>query len=306
MAARSNRQQRGKSRERSPLRPQRFSTSYGASGSQPPPSYTSTDGHRFQRTSANQRSQYLLPLRPTTSTKHGPTVFTRKGCLCFGGFVVFLIILAQAVVLIFFYDLPSKLDAYGKATARMREQRDAMMEQAKHLEGERRLLEQEEKDLRGERERWEKAREDRVPQGAFWDVIWPAEDCRAYGTREYRAVLQNIPEDWTDVDACMNMPIEIKGVRIRRPLRCERAADSPHIYGIWMVDWNQPDCKPWHHGITDKVLNLGKPSNWTSLTNANLRAAQTWDLESVVSNPGSWVSRIIQHKTGACCARPRL
>jgi hypothetical protein len=263
--------------------------------------------------------------------------------LCFGGFVVFLTILAQAVVLIFFYDLPSKLDAYGKATARMREQRDAMVEEAKHLENkrialqnenfrlgkerealesstrkmlvekgalesairrselERSRLEQEKqllegkrqslaqekeelreegKRLREERKKWEKAREDRVPQGAFWGVIRPAEDCRAYGTREYRATLQNIPEDWTNLDACMNMPVEIKGVSIRRPLQCEHL-DFSHIQAVWMVDWDQPDCKPWHNEITDTVSV--SPLYPTPLTNANFKGC---------TNPGSGTRRL--------------
>ena len=39
-----------------------------------------------------------------------------------GVILVFLIILAQTVTLSFFYDMPTKLDDYSKATARMREQ----------------------------------------------------------------------------------------------------------------------------------------------------------------------------------------
>ena len=196
---------------------------------------------------------------------------------------------------IFFYDLPTKLDDYSKATARMREQQDAMRREARHLESERialrgessrlekqRLafesatlemegerdalesairrseqersrLEREKEELREEREKWEKAREDRVPQGAFWDVVWPAWDCRAYGTREYWGILQNIPEDWTDLDACMNMPVEIEGVTLRRPYRCAHVEDSPYIHGYWMVEWGQPDCQPWHRNFHDKV-----------------------------------------------------
>ena len=35
--------------------------------------------------------------------------------------------------------------------------------------------------MRRDRELWEKVREDRVPQGTFWEIVWPAWDCRAYG-----------------------------------------------------------------------------------------------------------------------------
>ena len=118
---------------------------------------------------------------------------------------------------------------------------------------EREKLEQEEEKLRLEREWWERAREDRVPQGAFWEVVWPAWDCRAYGKREYWGALQNIPEGWTAMDACTNMPVEIKGVTVRRPDRCAFVEGSPHIHGYWMVDWDQPDCKPWYRDFHDAV-----------------------------------------------------
>ena len=121
------------------------------------------------------------------------------------------------------------------------------------MEDERHSLEQEKGEWKKERERWEKAREDRVPQGAFWDSLWPAPDCRAYGKREYRGALKNIPEDWTDMEACTNMPAEIKGAYVRRPDRCGYVEGSPHIHGFWMVDRDQVDCKPWHADITDKV-----------------------------------------------------
>ena len=107
--------------------------------------------------------------------------------------------------------------------------------------------------MREEREKWEKAREDRVPQGAFWDGVWPALDCYAYETREYWGTLQHIPKDWSDLDACMNMPVEIEGVTLRRPYRCARVEGSPYIHGYWMVEWDQPDCQPWHSDFHDKV-----------------------------------------------------
>jgi len=105
--------------------------------------------------------------------------------------------------------------------------------------------------MRREREFWAKVPEDRVPQGAFWEVVWPAWDCRAYGKREYWGMLQNIPEGWNAVDACMNMPVDIKDVTIRRPYRCKFVDGSPHIHGYWMVDWDQADCKPWYRDFHD-------------------------------------------------------
>ena len=285
------------------------------------------------------------------------------GCICLS--IILLVVLAQAGVFVFFYDLPSKLDDYNRATARMREQRGAMREEARHLDGkrialrgesnrlererlalesstremegekdalesairrseqersrlerekqllesERQLLEQEEESLREERERWEKAREDRVPQGAFWDPFWPAWDCRAYGKREYWGELKNIPQDWTAMDACTNMPVEIKGVTVRRPYRCGYVEGSPHIHGFWMVDWDQPDCKPRLQDLTDTVCSgtqlVNSPVS-TPLMKFDRRAARTRDPVVVVSKLGSWISTISQDKTGVYCARARL
>lgn len=138
--------------------------------------------------------------------------------------------------------------------AQMRVEKGAMQEEARHLEYERQSLEHERLVLKEEREKWEKAHDDsRIPQGAFWEVTWPRWECRGYGKREYWGILRNIPQDRNDLDACMNMPVQIKGVTIKRPERCLYEEGSPHVHGFWMVDWDQPDCKPWHRDLTDKV-----------------------------------------------------
>lgn len=112
--------------------------------------------------------------------------------------------------------------------------------------------ERERKVMAHERELWEEAKDALLPRGAFWDVVWPAWDCLAYGKREYWGALRNIPNDWDATAACMNMPVEIKGVKIRRPDRCE-SHSNPQTRGYWVVDWDQPDCKPWYRDFEDKV-----------------------------------------------------
>jgi len=121
------------------------------------------------------------------------------------------------------------------------------------LVAEREKSEREREKLRGEREFWDKVPEDRVPQGAFWEVVWPAWDCRAYGKREYWGTLRNIPNGWGAIDACMNMPVEIKGITVRRPDRCKFVDGSPHIHAYWVVDWDEPDCKPQLRNFHDAV-----------------------------------------------------
>jgi len=156
-------------------------------------------------------------------------------------------IVAQCVAFVFFHDL------------RFEWEKQLLEGKQRMLEGKQHMLELEKEELRKERQKWEKAREDRVPQGAFWGTPpQPAPDCLAYGKREYSGALQNIPKDWTDLDACMNLPVEIRNVSVRRPDRCGYVTNSSHIHGFWTVDWDQPDCKPWHQDFTDKV-SLGPP-----------------------------------------------
>jgi len=121
------------------------------------------------------------------------------------------------------------------------------------LELEKERLEQEREKMKGDRELWEKAKEDRVPQGAFWDLISPALDCRAYGKREYWATLQSVPEGWSATDACMNTPAKVKGFTVRRPYRCAFLDGSSEIRGYWMVDWDEPGCHPYYRNCREVV-----------------------------------------------------
>ena len=176
--------------------------------------------------------------------------------------------------------------ALESATHRSEQERLRLEQDKQLIEDERHLLEDEKEEWKKERERWEKAREDRVPQGAFWGSLWPSPDCRAYGRREYWGTLENIPEGWSDIEACTNMPAEIKGVYVRRPNRCGYVQGSHHIHGIWMVDQDQVDCKPWHADATDKV-GLRKPARFHLNSQMSIsRAAPTADLRPVASKPG--------------------
>jgi len=117
------------------------------------------------------------------------------------------------------------------------------------LIAERKKWEVEKENMRHDRELWEKVPEDRVPPAANWAFVKPSDACRAYGEREYWGRLQNIPGGWDPIDACINTPVRIKGVNIRRPHRC--VWGSLFIYGSWIVDWDWDDCKPKHQDIRD-------------------------------------------------------
>ena len=159
-----------------------------------------------------------------------------------------------------------------------------------------------------ERELWEKAKEARVPRGAFWDVVWPAWDCRAYGKREYWGSLRNVPEGWDAIDACMNMPVEIKGVKIRRPDRCAHVSVFPEVqvHGFWMVDWDQSDCKPWWSDFEDKVgRNFANRPSIRPYVSSD-RDARAITPGSVESKLRSWASTIREVKIGGCCVTAHL
>ena len=175
-----------------------------------------------------------------------------------------VILVFQFVAWIFYYDLPARVTLHNETMARMRMQEEALKEETKNMrieriafQDERQMLEAERLALKKERERLEKARyEIDAPKGAFWDPIWPVWECRSYGGREYWGVLRNIPNSWDHMDACMNMPVTIEGVTIRRPDRCQYEGDAMRAF--WMVDWGQVNCKPWLQDIDDRV-SLGKP-----------------------------------------------
>jgi len=158
----------------------------------------------------------------------------------------FAIMLFQTALIIYRSDALEKFISLESSALHSSAEKSALV-------AEREKSEREREKMKRDREFWEKVLEDRVPQGAFWEVVWPAWDCRAYGKREYWGMLQNIPEGWSAIDACMNMPVEIKGVTIRRPYRCAFVDESPHIRGYWMVDWDQSDCKPGLRNFHDAV-----------------------------------------------------
>ena len=132
-------------------------------------------------------------------------------------------------------------------------EREKSEQEREESEREREESERERERMRRERELWEKERKDHIPPGAFWEVVWPIWECRAYGKREYWGLLRNIPQGRDPMDACMNMPVEIEGVAINRPDRCAPIEGSPDIHGYWMVDWDQTDCKPWFRDFRDAV-----------------------------------------------------
>ena len=208
---------------------------------QPPRSYGA-----FEPKTGSSRYKYSAPPGPasppgfTPFQSPAPVVISRGLAICIA------IILLQTVLIVYNSDALANYINLESAAFRASREKSALV-------AEREKLERERERLRREREFWERVPEDRVPRGAFWGVVWPAWDCRAYGKREYWGALRNIPEGWSAIDACMNMPVEIKGVSIGHPDRCKFVDGSPDIHGYWIVDWDQPDCKPWYRDFHNAV-----------------------------------------------------
>jgi len=201
-----------------------------------------------------------------------------------------VIMLLQTVLIVCHSDALAMFIDLESAALRASMAKSALVEEKSALVAEREELGRERERMKQDRELWEQAREDRVPQGAFWDAISPALDCRAYGKREYFATLRNIPEGWSATDACMNTPAKVKGVAIRRPYRCAPVDGSSHVRGYWMVDWDEPGCQPWYHGCRDvgcTSYKSGKRRIEGELHGINNKEIQDWWL-LCNSTPLTW------------------
>ena len=70
------------------------------------------------------------------------------------------------------------------------------------------------------KERAQREEEERKRLGLFWGRV-EAHQCKTYGTREYSAVLVNLPWNWENrIEACKATPLEVHGVA-HLPTSCE-------------------------------------------------------------------------------------
>ncbi|KAF8551218.1 hypothetical protein OG21DRAFT_304263 [Imleria badia] len=141
------------------------------------------------------------------------------------------------------------------------------------------LREWEQERIQHERELKERARreeEERQRLGLFWGHV-ETHECKTYGTREYTAVLMNLPANlnWERrFGACRATPLEVHGIA-QMPKSCE---DRGHgvITGRWEIEY-EPDCNTnwsWYkvqgctsHGsgkrrIEHYMENLPKGGDW--------------------------------------------
>ncbi|PPQ77425.1 hypothetical protein CVT25_011007 [Psilocybe cyanescens] len=85
-----------------------------------------------------------------------------------------------------------------------------------------------------------------------WDSPQPGARCLGFGTREYTARLKNLPffSNWEE--ACKETAIEIHGVLIAQPTRCESKWPMGGVTGHWIVDYQEDRCLARWGKITNK------------------------------------------------------
>ncbi|KAI0638545.1 hypothetical protein C8Q77DRAFT_1091643 [Trametes polyzona] len=119
----------------------------------------------------------------------------------------------------------------------------------------------------GEVEGWRKQREDeerhrlevvRRSQGVYWTEPHGESNCHTFGTRAYHAYLKDIPADVNWLEVCDNMPpVVIHGREMSKPFKCERNGNDD-VVGVWYVDFDEPNCKPYWSSIEDKGCSPGQ------------------------------------------------
>ncbi|KAI0355350.1 hypothetical protein OH77DRAFT_319140 [Trametes cingulata] len=165
-----------------------------------------------------------------------------------------------------------------------------------------------------EREVWRERREEeerhrlevvRRSQGVWWTEPHGELHCHSYGTRTYSAYLKDIPGDLNWREVCDNMPpVSIHGREISKPHKCERN-DNGEVVGVWYVDFDEPNCRPYWETVYDKgctpgmsgfqrfearLDGIGKGDDWDMMcatTPATIRGVH-FDRPSTCENRGTW------------------
>jgi len=83
-----------------------------------------------------------------------------------------------------------------------------------------------------------------------WGALRKDEKCLSYGTARYQAHLQYVPPLWDQPAACLATPVLIYGKDLL-PTECRRTFGTTQVLGIWVVDFDEPACKPWWRDIKD-------------------------------------------------------
>ncbi len=103
-----------------------------------------------------------------------------------------------------------------------------------------------------------------------WGPLQKEQECDSYGTARYQAHLQYVPPGWDQYTACTETPVQIHQTNLL-PTRCQintvsavffspwtntnyvPSTQDGRVVGVWIVDFEEPACKPWWRDIKDHV-----------------------------------------------------
>jgi len=102
-----------------------------------------------------------------------------------------------------------------------------------------------------EEERRRKEAEDRVRAGFAWDGLKANQRCLRHDTRQYTARISNVPRAYDPIQACAETAVEIRGLKLATPHRCEDRGCNG-VIGHWIVDSGEASCATHFDHFKDK------------------------------------------------------
>lgn len=115
--------------------------------------------------------------------------------------------------------------------------------------------------------------------GNNMDRLWrplKAENCIAYGYREYRAQVWFVPDGADPVEVCLRTPAVIKGIGFKTPLGCADEGPKKGVIGTWYVQSNETRCTPqWSMFEDEGCMQYGRRRIFSRLI--GLRRQDDWN-----------------------------
>ncbi|KAF9222789.1 hypothetical protein BS17DRAFT_707398 [Gyrodon lividus] len=107
------------------------------------------------------------------------------------------------------------------------------------------------------KDRRRREEEERQKLNMFWGHV-ESHQCTTYGTKEYTALLMNLPATWEHrVEACKVTPLEVHGISYL-PKSCEDKGPGV-VTGRWEINHNEPDCASYWRSYQDKASPIKMP-----------------------------------------------
>ncbi|KAJ7038006.1 hypothetical protein C8F04DRAFT_951913, partial [Mycena alexandri] len=169
------------------------------------------------------------------------------------------LVLMSPIIMFFVFMIVSRLcDAYDRAGPAL--DRDRM----------RREWESEMRDH-------EKIRQERIRARFAWDDLKGDQHCLQHGMRRYTARIANVPREYDPATACTETAVEIHGMRIPSPNRCEDRGCGG-VIGHWLVSHSEPTCATHFDNFKDKESFMSRDDCYPRIEShlENLQPGDDW------------------------------